>query len=437
MSAPLRLALSTVAALGTALALLVAPAAAQPEPAAPAVSPAAAGAAADLPPAAVAMGDSFISGEGAGGYDAVVDQTGVARAFPGWDADNHHAYFCHRSPNASIAVADLPGIAERVNVACSGAQPADLAAASSARPGGRAVAAQLDQLRAVAQTRDVDLVLLGIGSNNAHFTFGDVASQCAGRFVGDGYTGWWEVWIHLLNWITGTELNEAPCTDADLAGPDQFAAAQGDTTTAVRQVLDVLDEVDADGQHRVVLQDYTNPLPPAFAEQYLTEAGRDDERDKYRALVDERYAAGCPADVATLAPAHRFSQGLGSMVAGVAETLRAERPGADVTYLNVQQAFDGARLCEQPGSPGSALATPLRVQDGPTGVPVESFGPFDKLDIKRVTDTCQDYYQTCQESWHPSAAGHAVLGQCLAAAWSRGGPTLTCVRTPSGAIEVR
>ena len=435
MSAPTfraRLLAAGAVAVATAALLAAPPTATADEDASPPTV-----AAADLPPAAVAMGDSFVSGEGAGGYSAVVDQAGAEQGFPGWAADNHNAYFCHRSPNASIAVADLAGIAERVNVACSGAQPADFGSPSSARPGGRTVAAQLDQLRAVSQTRDVDLVLVGLGSNNAHFTFGDVASQCAGRFVGDGYTGWWEVWIHLLNWITGTELNEQPCTDADLAGPDQFAAAQADTTAAVRQVLDVLAEVDADGQHRVVLQDYTNPLPPAFAEQYLTEDGRDDERDKYRALVDERYAAGCPADVATLAPAHRFSQNLGSMVAGVADTLRAERPGADVTYLNVQQAFDGARLCEQPGSPGNALATPLRVQDGPTGVPVESFGPFDKLDIKRVTDTCKSYYQTCQESWHPSAAGHAVLGQCLAAAWSRGGPVLTCVRTPNGTIEVQ
>lgn len=390
-----------------------------------------------LPPTAVAMGDSFVSGEGAGSYSPVVDQSGASQGFPGWAADNHNAYFCHRSPNASISVADLPGVTDRVNLACSGAQPADMANPSSAREGGRTVASQIDQLRQVASTHDIDLLLIGLGSNNSHFTFGTVAAECAGRFVGDGYTGWWEVWIHLINWISGQELNENPCTDADLAGPEQFAGAQADTTAALRQVLDVLDEVDADGQHRVVLQDYTNPLPEAYAEQYLTESGRDDERDKYRALVDERYAAGCPADLASLGPAHRFSQGLGAMVAGVADTLRAEHPGADITYLNVQHAFDGARLCENAGSPGNALPTPLRVMDGPTGVFVESFTPFDKLDIKRVTDTCSDYYQTCQESWHPSATGHQVLGQCLAGAWTQGGVRLTCSRTPSGTIQVQ
>ncbi|MBC2934472.1 hypothetical protein [Nocardioides sp. zg-1228] len=390
-----------------------------------------------LPPTAVAMGDSFISGEGAGGYVAVTDQNGVAQGFPGWASPNSNPYFCHRSANASIQVADLPGISRRVNLACSGAQPADMAAASSARPAGRTVAAQIAQLRTVAQTGDIDLVLLGLGSNNSQFTFGGVAAECAGRFVADGYTGWWEVWIHFINWVTGEELNERACSDADFATAAQLAAARAETTAAVRQVLDVLDEVDADGDHRVVLQDYTNPLPPAYAEQYRTEDGRSDTRDKYRALVDERYAAGCPADIDSLAPAHRFSQNLGSLVGGVAATLRAERPAAKITYLNVQRAFDGARLCEAPGSPGNSLATPLRVMDGPSGVHVQSFGPYDKLDIKRVTDTCSDYYQTCQESWHPNAAGHRALGQCLRGAWLAARASVTCTRASSGVITTQ
>lgn len=390
-----------------------------------------------LPPTAVAMGDSFISGEGAGAYTAVTDQSGVAQGFPGWSAPNSNPYFCHRSANASIEVASLPGIVRRVNLACSGAQPADMAAPSSARPAGRTVASQLDQLRTVARDGDVDLVLLGLGSNNSQFTFGGVAAECAGRFVADGYTGWWEVWIHFINWVTGAELNERACSDADFATSAQLSAAQAETTAAVRQVLDVLDEVDADGQHRVVLQDYTNPLPEAYAEQYLTEDGRSDTRDKYRALVDERYAAGCPADVDSLPAAHRFSRGLGTLVEGVATTLQAERPDAQITYLSVQHAFDGARLCEQPGSPATALATPLRVMDGPSGVHVTSFAPYDKFDIKRVTDTCQDYYQTCQESWHPSAAGHQVLARCLSGAWAAGASRLRCTREPStGEVRV-
>ena len=103
----------------------------------------------------------------------------------------------------------------------------------------------------------------------------------------------------------------------------------------------------------------------------------------------------------------------------------------------MQRAFDGARLCEQPGSPAGSLATPLRVMDGPSGVHVQSFTPYDKLDIKRVTDTCRSYYQTCQESWHPNAAGHRALGTCLRDAWLAGARSVTCARSASGAIMVR
>jgi lysophospholipase L1-like esterase len=390
-----------------------------------------------LPTAAVAIGDSFISGEGAGAYLPVTDVNGAPQGFPGWSAPNSNPFFCHRSANASINAAALPGIAARFNLACSGGQPADLATDSAARPSGRNVDAQLDQLRAVAQTHDVDLVLVGLGSNNSSFTFGSIAADCAGRFVADGFIGWWEFWVPLINWLTGSTSPEDPCTAADLATAPELAAAQAETTAALRQLVQVLAEVDADGQHRIVLQDYTNPLPPDYLSQFRTEDGRDDTRDKFRELVRERYAAGCPAHRASLGPAHQFSQGLGTLVQGAHATLRAEFPGVDLVYLNVQRAFDGARLCEVTSSPSGALATPIRLMDAardgtPTGVHLTSINGFDKLDIARVQGVCSDYFQTCQESWHPNAAGHAVLGQCLAAAAvAVNDDRVDCVRNPA------
>ncbi len=402
---------------------------------------AAAQAPAPLPTAAVAIGDSFISGEGAGAYVAVPDVNGVPQGFPGWSAPNSNPFFCHRSANASINAAALPGINARFNLACSGGQPVDLATDSAARPSGRNVDAQLDQLRAVAQTHDIDVVLVGLGSNNSSFTFGSIAADCAGRFVADGFIGWWEFWVPLINWLTGATSPETPCTQADLATPQELAAAQAETTAALRQLVQVLDEVDADGQHRIVLQDYTNPLPTDYLSQFRTEDGRDDTRDKFRELVRERYAAGCPAHRASLGPAHQFSQGLGTLVQGAHATLRAEFPTEDVVYLNVQRAFDGARLCETSASPNGALATPIRLMDRnssgtPTGVHLTNINGFDKLDISRVQGVCSSYFQTCQESWHPNAAGHAVLGQCLAAAAvAVNDDRIDCVRNPvTGAI---
>jgi hypothetical protein len=91
-------------------------------------------------------------------------------------------------------------------------------------------------------------------------------------------------------------------------------------------------------------------------------------------------------------------------------------------------------------SPSGALATPIRLMDAqrngtPTGVHLTNINGFDKLDIARVQGVCSDYFQTCQESWHPNAAGHAVLGQCLAAAAAAvGDDRIDCVRNPATGV---
>jgi hypothetical protein len=395
-----------------------------------AVTVIAAPATASLPTAAVALGDSFVSGEGAGAYQPVADINGVAQGFPGWSAANSNPYFCHRSANASILRASLPGISARFNLACSGGQPYDMANASASRANGRNVKSQLDQLRAVAQTHDIDLVLIGLGSNNSSFTFGDVASECANRFIADAWTGWWEFWAYLNG-----PIEQDPCTVTDLATPAEVTAATTETANAVRQILTTLAQVDADGQHRVVFQDYTNPLPTDVLSSLISEDGREDDRDKFRDLGAERYAAGCPIHRASLPPGHWFSTNLGSLVRSVHTTMSAEFPGRDLVYLNVQQAFNGARLCEVSASPATALATPVRVMDGPTGVHLTSLSGKDKLDIKRYADTCITYFQTCQESWHPNAAGHGVLGQCLSGAAAAVNRTVSCIRA-NGVITI-
>lgn len=384
-----------------------------------------------LPTAAVALGDSFISGEGAGAYQPVVDVNGQAQAFPGWSAANSNAFFCHRSSNASLLRATLPGIQDRFNLACSGGQPRDIASASNVREKGRTVASQLDQLRAVGRTHDIDLVLIGLGSNNTQFTFGDVAVKCANQFVADAWTGWWEFWAYI-----GGPVPQAPCASGDLATPAQLSAAQTETTTAVREILRTLDEIDTDGVHRVVFQDYTNPLPFDLESNLHEEDGRADDRDKFRALGAERYRAGCPIHRASLAAGHIFSGGLGTLVSGVHSQLRSEFPNDDLVYLNVQRAFDGARLCEKPGSPGNALATPIRLMDGPTGNFLPDLAGYDKIAIQRIANSCVTYFQTCQESWHPNAAGHGVLGQCLSGAATTASRSVQCVRQSSGAITI-
>jgi hypothetical protein len=168
-----------------------------------------------------------------------------------------------------------------------------------------------------------------------------------------------------------------------------------------------------------------------------TEDGRADNRDKFRALGAERYRAGCPVHRASLPAGRTFSTALGSLVSAVHAGMTAEFPGADLVYLNVQAAFDGARLCEREGGPAGALATPIRLQDGPTGVFLTDLAGYDKIAVQRIASACVTHFQTCQESWHPNAAGHAVLGRCLTGAAVTGGRAVTCARSADGTVTVR
>ena len=316
-------------------------------------------AAAALPTAAVAMGDSFISGEGAGAYNPVVDVSGTARAFPGWSAPNTDAFFCHRSANASLQRATLAGIQDRFNLACSGAQPQDLANPAQQRPKGRAVAAQLDQLRAVAQTHDIDLVLIGLGSNNTQFTFGDAASECANRFIADAWTGWWEFWAY----INGP-VEQEPCTADDLATAAQIAAATEETKAAVRRPAD---------------HSGRRSTPTASTASCSRTTPTRSRRTSCRASTKRKTApttatssgpwapnATGPAARSTARacrPAERSPQRWAAWCQACTRRCGPNSPAADLVYLNVQQAFDGARLCEsartrrRPWPPRSACRT--------------------------------------------------------------------------------
>ncbi len=108
----------------------------------------AAGSAAAAPPtAAVVLGDSAASGDGAGDY------------LPGTRGEGGD--WCHRSPHAYIHAARLAAVA--VDLACSGADAADVAAGGSkyGEP------AQSAQLAAAARRYRVTTVVMQIGANDA------------------------------------------------------------------------------------------------------------------------------------------------------------------------------------------------------------------------------------------------------------------------------
>jgi lysophospholipase L1-like esterase len=135
--------------VGAGLALLAAPTAAAQPP--------------DRPTAVVALGDSAASGEGAGSYEA-----GTRGEGGDW---------CHRSTNAYIV---QTGLAEHaVNLACSGAQSADVAFGPGVH---YTEGSQAQRLVEVAKRYRVTAVVLQVGANDDP-AFGDVVVSCVAAWL--------------------------------------------------------------------------------------------------------------------------------------------------------------------------------------------------------------------------------------------------------------
>jgi hypothetical protein len=113
--------------------------------------------------AAVALGDSEISGEGAGNYQA---------------GSNGPYDYCHRSLKAWIMVASLP-VDAHINLACSGAKSANLTIGG---PGQYGEASQADQLATVARKYRVKYIFVTVGANDdPHFS--QTAEDCVYAYV--------------------------------------------------------------------------------------------------------------------------------------------------------------------------------------------------------------------------------------------------------------
>ncbi len=388
--------------------------------------------------AAVAIGDSFISGEGAGNYMNV-----LGNGFPSWNGDDQsNPFFCHRSANASIFQANLPGIQRRFNLACSGGQPRDV---TMSRPpsvaNGRNMPPQLDQLLDVATEYDVKLILVGLGSNNRDFTFGKAAEGCIGKFLVDAYK-------------IGHQDNG--CTRADMASNQEFNNARNYVVEAVDDIIRGMSTLRGTngqllyppGSFKIVMQDYTNPLPKNLNSRFNSEGGQTDTQAVFRKVAQERYRHGCTIHKAALDDGHWFSAKLGQMVAAAKVEISRRFPLHNVVYLNVQQAFDGARLCETT-SLANALATPFHIRNSSggvithidnrrslvdllnwLGVQLDLNLPINPADngILALESHCEDNFQRCQEAWHPNERGHGVLGQCLAGAYQTSSNTIKCIR---------
>jgi lysophospholipase L1-like esterase len=123
---------------------------------------------ATAPMAIVSLGDSTISGEGAGAYQ------------PGTDGQNND--WCHRSPYAEVNDLHLPGVTKTVNLACSGATAADIQLGDATH---NTETSQAAQLAATARHYRVTAVVVAIGANDdPHFA--DLINQCVNAWASHG-----------------------------------------------------------------------------------------------------------------------------------------------------------------------------------------------------------------------------------------------------------
>ncbi len=352
-------ALLAVAGLVAALGLATAAPSAGAATAATTATVSTASARAALPAAIVSLGDSAISGEGAGtdtndGY------------FPGTDGPKD---YCHRHPKSEIFDTGLAGVTP-VDLACSGAQTGDLVSdptlAKITGPGGGDFGEpkQDAQLAQTAAKYDVKMVVVTIGAND-DFNFSGIMESCLGQYFpipkGQGCRD---------------TIGSAAITQRVAAVIPKVTAA----ITDVRQTMRAAGY--ADGDYQLVYQSYFTPLTPDIrSNDYAT-----------------KVAQGCPAYPEDMAWGHNwvvptFEDGLRKAAEAV--------PG--VRFLDQRRVSYGHEVCAE------WTSSPYEYTNG------------DVIDLSENTRNGCDYpigiLSLCEneirQSFHLRVAGYQGEGACL------------------------
>lgn len=125
----------------------------------------------ESPRVVVAMGDSTISGEGAGDYER--------------GTDGEHGNWCHRSSDAAIHQINLAGLDGTINLACSGA-PAEQVGLGRATQ--YTEPSQAERLAEIAKHNRVVAVVVAAGANDEP-GFSHVLDQCVQAWFTGGRPG--------------------------------------------------------------------------------------------------------------------------------------------------------------------------------------------------------------------------------------------------------
>lgn len=256
------------------------------------------------PTAAVSLGDSAASGEGARNYEPGTNQAGN---------------FCHRSRDSYIHNTAIPGIDTTINLACSGARTTHLSIGGESRYGEN----QADMLASVAAQYDVKLVTVQIGANDDP-GFADTVLECVIRWaavVGPG------------------------CRDTIGAQwPDRVEAMKPKVAAAVGDVRQVMANAGyAQSDYELVLVSYASPVTENM--RLLTHA-----------------AEGCPIRILDA----RWGRTVATPL--LSEALRDVAQQTGTRFLDLSRATEGREACNRSVSQHWQRALTVAVQDVVHGV---------------------------------------------------------------------
>ncbi|GAA1952321.1 RICIN domain-containing protein [Catenulispora subtropica] len=337
------------------------------------------------PAAIVAMGDSAISGEGAG--------TDTSDDFiPPTDGPSD---YCHRSPKSEIFDTGLSGVTA-FDIACSGAQTGDIAslpqyaAITGGGSGDFGEPKQDAQLAGIAKANDVKMVVLTIGAND-DFDFTGIMEACIQAYF---------------------PTNGTPCRTS-IGNAEIYrraAAVQPKVVAAIEDVRDTMRDAGyADGDYQLVFQSYFTPITPDLRSGV----------DNYLAKV----ANGCPGYTEDGAWGHNF------IVPLFDDTLRAaaeQVPG--VRYLDQRRVSYGHEVCAE------FTSSPYEYTNG------------DFIDVSELTRNGCDRQvlfggliceNEIRQSYHLRVAGYQGEGACLAQFYTSTGAEAYCTLNQQDGTSIR
>ena len=249
------------------------------------------------PTAIVSLGDSAISGEGAGAYE------------PGTDFGLN---YCHRSANALIKVATIP-VQAKLNISCSGAESSDVRINGTTH---FTEPSQADQLRAIAANYDIKLIVLQIGANDDPEFTSSVLS-CV------------QAWANPFGSGCASSLRPA--------WPGRVAAMAPKAEASVNDVRTVMREAGyADSSYQFVLQSYASPFTENM--NAITHAFQ-----------------GCPLRLSDA----RFART--EAVPQLSAALRGVAARTGVRFLDLARATEGREACNKSVSSSNWWQNPLKI----------------------------------------------------------------------------